>query len=218
MTAAAARSILPRMTFLRFASAAARVSAAAAVVAAVACSNSPPALPQVYVMANVNPGSHPSNVCPILGSVSGWVTIGTTSASVADGDNQNGAAVGVNCTVKSNGDGTFNVTANAALAGPNGGSFFVSGPMFAGPPGTTMLSGIVGKFQRGDTGGGQPFVDTNCTVTFSGSQGVAAGRVWGNIECPNIVDMGQQVAPITTPPMYLTCDGQAEFRFENCAQ
>jgi hypothetical protein len=188
-------------------------TSALALFAAVACSNSSPAVPQAYITATVSPGNHPSNVCPVLASVSGWVTLGTPQASVADGNTQNGATAGVSCTVTSNPDGSFNVTGNVSLTGDNGGSVFISGK-FQPPPATVQQ--VTGKFQRGDTGGGKAFAETDCTVTFSGNQGVAAGRVWGNLNCPNIVNMETMV--VGPPGGFWTCAGTAEFKFENCAE
>lgn len=47
---------------------------------------------------------------------------------------------------------------------------------------------------------------TDCTLRFSGSQGVAAGRVWGTVSCAKAVKGDR------------SCAAEIEIRFENCEQ
>jgi hypothetical protein len=195
------------MIFLRCATAGASALALAALFA---CSNNAPAVPQVYIQASLDPGSHPSNICPLLASASSF-TIGSQGSPAQDGSSQNGAGVSVTCTVTPNADGTFNVTANAAVDGQSGGALYISGTFGAAPG---PVSKITASFTQGGNTGAFKDV-TECTVTYSGNQGVAAGRVWGNLECPNAVNMDKAVAGTMG---FWTCEGVAEFKFENCGQ
>jgi hypothetical protein len=51
--------------------------------------------------------------------------------------------------------------------------------------------------------------DGGCSLVYTTNyQGVAAGRVWGEITCPKVTNSGAGVA----------CQAVAQFRFENCDQ
>ena len=69
------------------------------------------------------------------------------------------------------------------------------------------VTNIRGVFQRGDFG---KFEQRDCTADYSPSTvaGVAGGRVWALMKCPDIVRADQDQH----------CEGQVQFRFENCTQ
>ena len=53
------------------------------------------------------------------------------------------------------------------------------------------------------------YVQKDCDVTYtSGNQGVAAGRVWGTLKCPHMIEAAKSQ----------DCQGTADFKFENCTQ
>ncbi len=128
-----------------------------------------------------------------------------TSSVVKDGDSFGQGTASVSCSVKAAGDG-FDVAASVALSGATGGLFRIEGKL---KPNTTEdQSGVYAIFTGRLSNGNYEQKDRTCIVSFEGAQGVAAGRVWGDIECPTAED--------TTAKS--TCRAVAEFRFENCDQ
>ena len=69
--------------------------------------------------------------------------------------------------------------------------------------------------------GGEEFVSSNCSVTFStpgagaspSGPPIAAGRIWAHLSCPGAQDTA---LPAGTGPD--TCDAEADFILENCGQ
>ncbi|HEY8038602.1 MAG TPA: hypothetical protein VIF15_02365 [Polyangiaceae bacterium] len=195
--------------------------AAAACATAVACSNNPPAPPDVFMNAQVGTGpSSPSQVCN-FGTQQQWLQIGSPTGdkptTVADGNSQSGgASVHVTCTVGTGGSG-FNISLNAVEDGLSGGSVTVTGTVDT----TTGGTGLTGVFQSQTNG---RYADNNCTLTYmyNGnpvpvSPPVAAGRIWGHVSCPNAKVSGQ---PVTLPDGGIVdrqCDGEADFLFEQCS-
>jgi hypothetical protein len=120
------------------------------------------------------------------------------------GTDPSGGQVSLTCSVTLAKDG-FDVRGTARLTGGNGGAFTVKGT-FKAEGDQTGISATFAKFGRTD-----PYLGENCTVRYtSPNQGVAAGRVWGEITCP--------AATTGTGSVQRTCQAVAQFRFENCEQ
>ena len=121
---------------------------------------------------------------------------------INDGASQDGI-VHVQCSVTPSGSG-FNVQADATYDNVSaGGSFEIAG-MVTSQGGT--VSANFGSIDDGSYSG------TGCTVTYeyqgmTGYGGVAAGKIWGHVDCPAAVD---------TSLMNSQCDASADFVFENC--
>jgi len=200
------------------------VSLAAAVTTAVlaaGCSEDVRATPRITFDSSIAPGTHSVQECPESGT---WFTIGAFGnpalgrvdpanpesplkepvRPVEDGaqDEVQGGTVRISCSVVPAGD-AFDVAATAELTGTRNSGFFQ----------------VIGKFKKGQTNpdiniviskAGSSYKQANCTATFNATvgQGVDAGRVWAEVECPNIENASQQ----------RICAGRAQFRFENCAQ
>lgn len=177
----------------------------AATLAAVGCSSATPPNPRVYLQSQIDDGTNPPPGCGIVASSNGWVDIGSVNQSIDNGGSQTGGPVTVSCSVTSNGDGSFQVNAAATVGGAAGGSVTIVGKFTS----SGMQSGITAHFQRGDGSGS--FQETDCTASYAtnANMGVAAGRIWAQLECPTVIDNEK-----TTP---LVCEGKAEFRFEDCS-
>lgn len=178
-------------------------------IAIAGCGSNTSPTAKVFLNAQMTSGLNGSAVCGVTDP--SWVVIGSSSASVDDGADQTGVGVKVSCSVTANSDGSFQVNAIGVLG--NVGSVTITGKF------TTSgdQAGIRGVFQRGDFG---HFEDTNCTVSYKNNpfMGVAAGRVWGNIDCPSAADSSQNRQGADGGPTARACEGLAEFKFENCAQ
>ena len=131
-------------------------------------------------------------------------------ARVDDGTPVAGAGiVRVVCSVVASGDG-FDVALGASLNGP--GDEFLA---IAGHFTLQGASGVTGTFGESQTG---TFTSNNCTVAFTyGGRPIVTsggpvdpGRVWGHVSCPNAAGLN------TCSPT--SCDGEADFLFENCAE
>lgn len=200
------------------------VSLAAAVTLAVlsaGCSEDEKATPRITFDSTIAPGTHTTQECPESGT---WFTIGAFGnpalgrvdpanpesplkepvRPVEDGatDEVQGGTVAISCSVVPSGD-AFDVAATAQLSGTKNSGFFQ----------------VIGKFKKGVSNpdinivmskSGSSYKQANCTATFNAAigQGVDSGRVWAEVECPNIENASQQ----------RICQGRAHFRFENCAQ
>ena len=195
----------------------------AASAVAAACSSTKPAAPDAFIQATVGPGpTTPNSVCH-LGTVQPWLDVGTATGNdptrVTDGDNQAGSTVHVACTVATSGSG-FDINLNATQEGLQGGSITITSPSGQGAVTTSGGSGITAVFQSGQNG---TFRDNNCTLSYE-YQGstvpdqppVAAGRIWAHISCPNAQVQGQTVQAPDGGTENRTCDGEADFLFEQC--
>lgn len=120
--------------------------------------------------------------------------------AVRDGEREGSGSVAIACTVKANGD-AFDVNASLQLTGAQGGLFRVQGQLKTSGQGTVSAT-----FART---GLPSYSQTDCIVTYvTATQGVAAGRVWGTVTCPNAENASSQTS----------CEASAQFRFENCTQ
>jgi hypothetical protein len=177
-----------------------------AVTAWLGCSSDKGPNARVALASNLGASQdHPQDVCKL--SPAPWITIGKLGENVTPGDptvpvNSGDAWDGhtvtaTACNVTTDGDG-FQVNVSVTVDGV--GSFSVNGHVTTTPP-VTPVQGI---FQRSDTGS---FRQDDCTITYPRPEmGVAGGRVWGRIDCPNATFSGQS----------RVCNAYAEFRFENC--
>jgi len=152
--------------------------------------------------------------CPTPGGP--WLTIGEyrgpskeQTTVVIDGEQVEGSPVALDCSVVANGD-KFDVDATAEIRSNEGGSVRITGSF--SPSG--VQTGVRAVFQRADYG---QFSAQNCTVTYydtttedpsTSFRGVAAGRVWGFLDCPSAQNVSSNTA----------CLGKAQFRFENCSK
>lgn len=179
-----------------------------AVFCAPGCSDAAPPSRRVILEATFGPGNHTATECPISGT--DWVDIGAFGnppiipvRPVNSGEDNGNGPVDITCSVKGNDAAGYEVAASATLSGLSGGTVSVTGHFTT----TGEQTGLVGVFQRSDYG---QFRQNDCTVTFTDNpnMGVAPGRVWGKLLCVNAArsDQGR------------TCDGEAQFRFENCDQ
>src|SRR5262249_6598617 len=125
--------------------------------------------------------------------------------AIADGQDFEQGKVSVACSVTSAGNNSFNVTATVDLSGATGGLFRVDGVFST----TGDQNSIHATFSSRRTTNTYDEGDRKCVVRYTTPfEGVAAGRVWGEITCPNAVNSVAQK----------TCAATATFRFENCSQ
>jgi hypothetical protein len=188
---------------------AAFTSTALAMVLAAGCSDPEPATPRVTFDSNIAPGPNPSTACTESGT---WFTIGDFGAPpqtpvrpIEDGQPDQQGQVTVTCSVTPTGDG-FNVRATAALSGATGGTFLIEG-LFREQGEQTGIRTTISKAGRSGA-----YRSDECIVRYTTEfQGVAAGRVWGELDCP-------QATPTSASTEDITCQVKAQFRFENCIQ
>ncbi len=171
------------------------------------CDDPEPATPQVIFLSRFERGA---TNCRETGSIFEVGDFGNQAVEpkipvrpVKDGDEEGQGNVSISCAVTPAGPDEFNVNASVQLTGAKGGLFRISGRFKA--TGTQTANAVFART-------GLPSYSQNdgkCTVEYTTQfQGVAAGRVWGEVTCPNAEDPGAQVA----------CEARAQFRFENCGQ
>jgi hypothetical protein len=189
-------------------------------MAANGCSSTPAPPPDAVGAGDVGPGTNSGvNDAPACGQGDLTWQLGNPVTpqphTYADGSAQDGSPVHVNCKVDQSGGG-FDIQLAAELDGMNGGTLFISG---TGVRATGSTSGLTGTF----TTSGQNFIDHNCTFTQTYNGGnlpaggqPAQGRIWGHIDCPNAVANGMFGISGDGGSVARTCDGRADFFFENC--
>ncbi|HVH47283.1 MAG TPA: hypothetical protein VM925_33330 [Labilithrix sp.] len=127
------------------------------------------------------------------------------SVAVKDGAQAEQGTVSIACSVTSAGNGEFNVDATVALSGATGGAFHVDGKFKT----TGEQTNIRARFSSIASANTYEQSDRGCIVHYDTPyQGVAAGRVWGRVDCPKALLSGADTS----------CAATATFRFENCAQ
>jgi hypothetical protein len=170
--------------------------------------------PDAFIAAYVGPGTGSASLCgyrsnqPILQV--GAATV-PQPITFANGELQSGSAtLSVSCTVDPN-DGGFNIQLSAEIGGPDGSSVIVAGLVTSA--GGSNLQGTFTSAANGS------FTDSTCAITFTYNGGavpvvppVAAGRIWGHIDCP---DATGPISPLADGGR-TTCDAYADFLFENC--
>ncbi len=182
---------------------------AASSIGIAGCGSDSQPIARVFLNSQMTAGINGSAVCGVTDP--SWVVIGSSAKSADDGSDQTGVGVKASCSVQANADGSFQVNAIGVLG--NVGSVTITGKFTTSGDQT----GIRGVFQRGDFG---HFEDTNCKVSYAANpfMGVAAGRVWGNLDCSSASDASQSRVGPDGGPTARACEGLAEFKFENCAQ
>jgi hypothetical protein len=199
-------------------------------VVAVACSSAAPP-PDAMVQMTLGSGSN-FGECPFSQTAS--INIGTATAhpvTVADGATQGGGpnspkgTAHVSCTVTASGGG-FDVAASATLEeGMSGGNLTFQGHVNGSCPTSAPCPISVGSF----TANSQTYTANNgCTIVYQmGGQDLvptftaaaaAGGRIWGHIDCPMATKGDQFVAGPDGGQVPATCEGAADFLFENCGQ
>jgi len=124
-----------------------------------------------------------------------------------DGESDQQGTVSVSCSVKPAGTDEFDVSVSTSLTGATGGTFTMANAKIKATGESTGVSAVFSKRSGASIAYQQN--DGKCIVRFTTPfQGVAAGRVWGEIECPKATNDTAQVA----------CRATAQFRFENCEQ
>jgi hypothetical protein len=183
----------------------------------VGCKGAQDAIPRCAIDSELGAGDTTMDgpaMCP-EGTGLSWVQIGAgTGSPISSGTSYEGANVTVNCSVHPNGS-NFDVTLSGVLAGQGS----ISIAMASVNSDTTMVSTPVRAAFESTNGG--DYVESDCTWDFGGQStdlnpgnvagnplGIEAGRIWGNITCPNAFNSESNY----------TCLAQAELRFENCGQ
>jgi hypothetical protein len=174
-------------------------------------------VPDAFVAAYVGPGAGGVSVCGYASEYT-FVEIGSPlepkPSTVTSGDFQAGSGtVILSCKVDPSGGG-FNIQLSAEVSGPDGGSMIASGAVNANGG-----TGVLGSFTRA----GMSFGDSNCSITFTYNNApvpavpsLAAGRIWGHINCPKAMQAGTVEIGADGGTTVRTCDAQADFLFENC--
>jgi hypothetical protein len=178
---------------------------------ATACSSKAPA-PDAYVLVQATNSASGTGVCnytsstipPIIGSSidDGGLTNPVRVPSGTD-------AVAITCSVAPSGS-SFNIALHAEVdtSLSSGGSVTFTGTVDA----TTGAQGTVAATFVADQ---QTYSEQDCTITYPAMPPggpVAAGRIWGQIVCPNAMLEGQNASGQVT-----TCQMTALFVFENCS-
>jgi hypothetical protein len=123
--------------------------------------------------------------------------------------------------VRPSGSG-FDIVLYAVLSGTSGGTVAITSPPSEGAVTTSGGVGISASFLETDMG---TFTSTDCTITFTYmgepvpvSPPVAAGRIWGHLECPDALEANHLGTGPDGGATVVTCPVSADFLFEQCAQ
>jgi hypothetical protein len=188
------------------------VSAIVSCVFASACSSTP-ATARAFVSATLSAGATMGQ-CTVAANAPSLM-IGTIPASPMDTVTRmsSGGDTTITCSVKS-ASGGFDILIEAddnSMQVGEGGSFQMSGHVT-----TTGGTDIDVHFNAAGTG---TYAESDCTITFAftatdalppAPPNVAAGRIWGHVECPN--------ASTTANGGTTFCVAAADFVFENCSE
>jgi hypothetical protein len=189
-------------------------------LALVSCSSAPPPPPDTFV--NLKLGPHVdmagNNLCSNA-TMTPVLVIGTATGSVpqiqADGSQNSGGGgnVSVSCTVR----GSFDVSLTAALGGTTGGTLDISGHVTASDGGSNINASF--------TSNGLSHSETDCTIAFMYNGApvgtkppIAGGRIWAHLKCPSMANPAHQQRLADGSQVSETCDGEADFLFDNCNQ
>ena len=127
------------------------------------------------------------------------------SQAIKDGQAHEQGTVSVSCSVVPAGADEFDVDGSIVMSGATGGTFRIHGKFKT----TGEQTGINAVFASRVSGNSYEQRDGGCTVRYTTPfQGVAGGRVWGEVVCPMAENSSAQT----------TCKATAQFRFENCNQ
>ncbi len=188
-------------------------------LALVSCSSAPPPPPDAFV--NLTLGPHVdmagNNLCSNA-TVTPVLLIGTSTGGAgphiqADGSQNGNGNVSVSCTVR----GSFDVSLTAALGGTIGGSMEISGHVTASNGGSNINASF--------TSNGLSYSETDCTIAFTYNGApvptkppIAGGRIWAHLKCPSMANPAHQQRLADGSQVSETCDGEADFLFDNCNQ
>jgi hypothetical protein len=174
--------------------------AVAALVAA-SCGSTTTAPANVYITSTLGSSTSSTSTgsCNIDEPNAQFFTLGSPSLPVATGTM--GAVV--SCQVASNGAGAFDVNLVVNVGQEDG---ITIGGTLTDSPGTSQ-GGLSVNFNKLNSGS---YSESDCTVVLSteGNPPITAGRVWGTLTCPTIVDAEDSY----------TCAATATFIFQNCAE
>lgn len=184
------------------------------------CSGNKPPIPNAFVLATVGPGNANSSVCG-YGSEQTFVPVGSQTSgepsTVSSGDVQPGTGtVTLVCKVDSSGGNNFRIELSAEVEGATGGSMVITGTV-----NQNGGSSIYASFQSSTMG---QFTDSDCTITFTyngqpipiAGSPIASGRIWGHVSCPGAMQQGMTEIGEDGGATVRTCDGEADFLFQNC--
>ncbi len=180
----------------------------------------PPA--DAFIAAEVGGGG---GTCNLPSPDVTWLPVGTATAdkptTVTSGGSTGTGTAKITCSVHPNGNG-FDIDLSVTVAGTPGGNVTISSPAGAGAVTTSGGAGITASFTSGTMG---PYSSSNCTLTFTYegqpvpvSPAVAAGRIWGHIDCPDAVVAGQMTTGPDGGPTTVSCPASADFLFEQCSE
>jgi hypothetical protein len=181
--------------------------------------NSPPPTADAMVTSYIQGVSQQSAICPFA-SQTQWVNIGVETgnspATVPDQGSQAGGQVSVSCSVKANGNG-FDVQLNAALS--DVGSITITSNSPVSPTGGGM--GVTGTFESGTKG---RYTSDSCAITYKYLNGnvpvsppIAPGKIWAHLSCVGAQRNDLSFMGPDGGTQNATCDTEADFLFENCA-
>jgi hypothetical protein len=186
------------------------------VIAGVACtggtssdeaSNAAHALPQAIFEGRLERGTNDNcaSAGPLfsVGSYGDAAEPSVPRTAIKHGDSFGEGVVSVSCSVVPSSAGEFQVSGSVELSGASGGLFRVDGK-FRSTGDQTGAHALVSSRANSNT-----YEEAGCTVRYTTpSQGVAGGRVWGEVVCPKAASATSQTS----------CALTAQFRFENCTQ
>jgi hypothetical protein len=138
---------------------------------------------------------------------------GTTPVTQSDNSTQFDGNVTVNCSV-TNG---FDVVLTGSLGGTMGGTLQISGTVSASSGGMNIVASF--------TQNGTSYSENDCSIVFTYEGGmvptappIADGRIWAHLNCPSMVNPSTPKLLSNNMQVEETCDGQADFLFDNCTQ
>ncbi len=139
--------------------------------------------------------------------------------TVSSGGSTGSGTANITCTVHPSGNG-FDIDLSVTVAGTPGGNVTISSPAGAGAVTMSGGTGITASFTSGTMG---PYSSNACTLTFTYegqpvpvSPAVAAGRIWGHIDCPDAAIAGQMTTGPDGGVREVSCPASADFLFEQC--
>jgi hypothetical protein len=191
------------------------VTAAGFCAFAPGCSSNSPATAQAGIVWTVEGGTNSGAQCPVGGADTFTIGGGNDNddSTVPDQGKSGSTPVSINCTVSGNDSSGYNIFLYAAYGTQPLGSLTIRGTVAGNTSPQTNITatfndslGTIANLGEAQGDGG-----TGCTITYpntSEGMGVAPGRIWAYIDCPNATDENRGY----------TCDANATFRFENCSQ
>ncbi len=195
--------------------------AACGTAAACSSNSTPPA--DAYMAAEVGGGPD----CSTFPSpVTTWLPVGTDTAdkptTVADQGSTGSGTATIDCMVHPSGSG-FDIALSIVVAGNPGGHVTITSQSGQGTVTTSGGTGITASFYNSvDLG---PYSETDCTISYTYlgqpvpiSPPIAAGRIWGHLNCPHATESGQTTTGPDGGPTTIACAASADFLFEQCNQ